>query len=193
VYSYRAPLRDIRFVVHDVLDIEDHYRAFGREELNKDLLEGILEEGARFAETVLAPTNRVGDEKGLRLEGGNVYTPPGFKEAYDRYCVPETGQIFYEGGFANFHLHPPTEVHFKNGERAPLLIVGADADHTVPAKLSKAQYKKYEHSPAQTDYLEFAGRPHLHMVADDWEEVAEAVAGWVDGVLAAPPAAMQEA
>ncbi|HXZ57263.1 MAG TPA: alpha/beta hydrolase [Gaiellaceae bacterium] len=123
----------------------------------------------------------------------NTFTPEKAKEAYDRYCVPETGQIFYEGGFANFHLHPPTEVHFKKGERAPLLIVGADADHTVPAKLSKAQYKKYEHSPAQTDYLEFAGRPHLHMVADDWEEVAEAVAGWVDGVLAAPPAAMQEA
>jgi len=55
VYSYRAPLRDIRFVVHEVLDLEQHYRSFGREELNKDLLEGILEEGARFAETVLAP------------------------------------------------------------------------------------------------------------------------------------------
>jgi hypothetical protein len=34
--------------------------------------------------------------------------------AYDRYAVPETGQIFYEAGFANFHLHPPTEVHFKS-------------------------------------------------------------------------------
>jgi len=123
----------------------------------------------------------------------NTFTPEKAKEAYDRYCVPETGQIFFEAGFANFHLHPPTEVHFKMAERAPLLIVGADEDHTVPAKLSKAQYKKYEKSPAQTDYLEFAGRPHLHMVADDWEEVAEAVAGWVDGVLAAPPAAMQEA
>jgi pimeloyl-ACP methyl ester carboxylesterase len=123
----------------------------------------------------------------------NTFTPEKANEAYDRYCVPETGQIFFEAGFANFHLHPPTEVHFKMAERAPLLIVGADEDHTVPAKLSKAQYKKYEKSPAQTDYLEFAGRPHLHMVADDWEEVAEAVAGWIDGVLAAPPAAMQEA
>jgi pimeloyl-ACP methyl ester carboxylesterase len=123
----------------------------------------------------------------------NTFTPEKAKEVYDRYCVPETGQIFFEAGFANFHLHPPTEVHFKMAERAPLLIVGADEDHTVPAKLSKAQYKKYEKSPAQTDYLEFAGRPHLHMVADDWEEVAEAVAGWVDGVLAVPPAAMQEA
>ena len=88
---------------------------------------------------------------------------------------PKTGQIFYEAGFANFHLHPPTEVHFKNGERALLLIVGADADHTVPTSLSKAQYRRYERSPARTDYLEFAGRPHLHMAAPDWQEVAAAV------------------
>jgi hypothetical protein len=82
VHSYRAPLRDFRFVVHEVLDFEDHYRSFGREELNRELLEGVLEEGARFAETVLAPTNRVGDEHGVKLEDGKVITPPGFKEAY---------------------------------------------------------------------------------------------------------------
>ena len=86
MYSYRAPLRDIRFVVHEVLDFEQHYRSFGREELNRDLLEGILEEGARFAETVLAPTNRIGDEHGLQFEDGQVRTPPGFKEAHQRYC-----------------------------------------------------------------------------------------------------------
>jgi len=79
VYSYRAPLRDIRFVVHEVLDLEEHYRSFGREDLNRDLLEGILEEGARFAESVLAPTNRIGDEHGLRFEDGKVFTPPGLK------------------------------------------------------------------------------------------------------------------
>ncbi|MGB5101846.1 MAG: acyl-CoA dehydrogenase C-terminal domain-containing protein [Steroidobacteraceae bacterium] len=107
--SYRAPLRDIRFVVHEVLDFEDHYRSFGREELNRDLLEGILEEGAKFAETVLAPTNRIGDEHGLRFEDGKVYTPPGFKEAYDRYCQdgwntmtadPEWGGQGLPAGFA---------------------------------------------------------------------------------------------
>jgi len=109
VYSYRAPLRDIRFVVHDVLDFEDHYRSFGRTELTHDLLEGILEEGARFAEDVLAPTNRVGDEHGVRFEDGKVHTPPGFKEAYDRYCQdgwitmtasPRWGGQGLPGGFA---------------------------------------------------------------------------------------------
>src|SRR5207253_2952936 len=88
----------------------------------------------------------------------NTFSPEDAAAAYERYAVPETGQIFYEAGFANFHLHPPTEVHFKNKERAPLLIVGADNDQTVPASLAKAQFKKYEHSPAKADYLEFAGR-----------------------------------
>ena len=86
MYTYRAPLRDIRFVVHEVLDFEQHYRSCGRQELNRELLEGILEEGARFAEDVLAPTNRTGDEHGLTFVDGQVQTPPGFKEAYERYC-----------------------------------------------------------------------------------------------------------
>ena len=58
--------------MHDVLDFEDRYRSYGRDDLNRDLLEGILEEGARFAEDVLAPTNRVGDEHGLVFKDGRV-------------------------------------------------------------------------------------------------------------------------
>jgi hypothetical protein len=116
----------------------------------------------------------------------NTFSPEDAAAAYERYAVPETGQIFYEAGFANFHLHPPTEVHFKNADRAPLLIVGAAEDHTVPAALAKAAYERYEPSAARTDYLEFAGRPHLHMVASDWQEVAEAIDSWLDGVLDAP-------
>jgi pimeloyl-ACP methyl ester carboxylesterase len=109
----------------------------------------------------------------------NTFTPEDAKAAYNRYYVPETGQIFYEAGFANFHLHPSTEVHFKNEHRAPLLIVGATEDKTVPASLSKKQYEKHEQSSAQTDYLEFEGRPHLMMSADGWEEIAGAIETWV--------------
>jgi alpha-beta hydrolase superfamily lysophospholipase len=111
--------------------------------------------------------------------------------AYERYAVPETGQILYEAGFANFRLHPPTEVHFKNAERAPLLIVGADKDNTVPASVSRAQYKKYERSPATTEDLEFEGRPHLFMVGEGWDEVAASIDSWLDGVLEAAEAAPQ--
>ncbi len=118
----------------------------------------------------------------------NTFTPEAAKDAYERYAVPETGQILYEAGFANFHLHPPTEVHFKNGERAPLLIVGNEKDHTVPASVAKKQYEKYQSSPAQTDYIEFAGRPHLAMVGEGWEEVAGGIETWLSGVLVAEPA-----
>jgi len=79
-------------------------------------------------------------------------------------------------------------VHFKNADRAPLLIVGAEDDQTVPASLSKAQFKRYERSPARTDYLELEGRQHLFMIGAGWEEAAAAIASWLDGVLAQAPA-----
>jgi alpha-beta hydrolase superfamily lysophospholipase len=118
----------------------------------------------------------------------NTFSPEEAKAAYEKYAVPESGQIFYEAGFANFHLHPPTEVHFKKDDRAPLLIVGAERDNTVPASLSRKQYEKYEKSAAQTDYLEFEGRPHLLMAAEGWEEVAAAIESWIERVLGPSPA-----
>ena len=112
----------------------------------------------------------------------NTFAPEAAAEAYERFYVPETGHIFYEAGFANFHLHPPTEVHFAKAERAPLLIVGAEKDNTVPASLSRKQFAKYEKSSAQTDYTEFAGRSHLMMAGEGWEEVAEGIETWIGGV-----------
>ena len=113
----------------------------------------------------------------------NTFTPEDAAAAYERYAVPESGQVFYEAGFANFRMDPPSEIDFENGERAPLLIVGLTEDHTVPASVAKKQYKKYERSPARTDYVEFEGRPHLLMAADGWEEVAGSIDSWLDGVL----------
>src|SRR5437764_12767693 len=55
----------------------------------------------------------------------NTFPPDDAAAASGRYAVPETGQIFYEAGFANSHPHPPTELHSKRAERAPLHIVGA--------------------------------------------------------------------
>jgi alpha-beta hydrolase superfamily lysophospholipase len=74
-------------------------------------------------------------------------------------------------------------------DRAPLPIVGAEKDHTVPASVSAAQYRKYEKSPARTEYLEFAGRPHLYVVGEGWEEVADAIEGWLQRVREVEPTA----
>jgi hypothetical protein len=118
----------------------------------------------------------------------NTFSPDDAKAAYERYAVPESGQIFYEAGFANFRLHPPSDVHFKNDDRAPLLIVGLGEDHTVPASLSKRQYEKYERSTAQTDCIEFDGRPHLGMASEGWEEIASELDSWLEQVLEGVPA-----
>ncbi|MDE0929851.1 MAG: acyl-CoA dehydrogenase N-terminal domain-containing protein, partial [Halioglobus sp.] len=61
--DYKAPVRDIRFVVNELLESEKvHQKLPGYEEATEDLMNAIIDEGARFAENVLAPLNRVGDE-----------------------------------------------------------------------------------------------------------------------------------
>lgn len=85
--SYKAPLTDIRFALHDVLGVESVLQRLGKDDASRDVIDAILEEGARFSETVLAPLNSVGDEIGCSFDKatGAVTTPPGFKEAYQQY------------------------------------------------------------------------------------------------------------
>jgi alkylation response protein AidB-like acyl-CoA dehydrogenase len=80
---YRAPVRDMRFVLHDVLDISQHGHLPGFVDADMDTVDAILEEGAKFCEGVLAPLNKIGDEQGcVRDAEGNVKTPDGFTEAF---------------------------------------------------------------------------------------------------------------
>jgi len=85
--TYKAPLRDMRFVMEDVLDYDRHYASLpGCEELNLDLVNAILEEASKFSEEILAPLNAVGDQEGCQMrEDGEVKTPTGFREAYQQY------------------------------------------------------------------------------------------------------------
>ena len=85
--EYKVPLNDIQFCLNDVLGYEEHYANLpGGEEFNAELVDAVLEEGAKFCEQELAPLNAVGDEQGCRLEDGEVFTPEGFREAYAAYC-----------------------------------------------------------------------------------------------------------
>jgi hypothetical protein len=84
--TYTAPLREYRFLLKDVLDIERYSNLPGFSDAPIDLIEQILEEGAKFCEGVLAPLNKVGDEHGCkRHDDGSVETPPGFKDAYKQF------------------------------------------------------------------------------------------------------------
>ena len=84
--AYKAPLREFRYVLHDVLGASARYRALGRDDINPELIDGVLESAARFAEDVIAPTNEAGDRVGVRrTDDGRVITPPGFAEAYRQY------------------------------------------------------------------------------------------------------------
>ncbi len=86
MHAYKAPLREIRFVIHEVLQAADHYRELGREDINAELMDSIFDECARFSEDVVAPTNEAGDVVGVRREDdGRVIAPPGFAEAYRQY------------------------------------------------------------------------------------------------------------
>jgi alkylation response protein AidB-like acyl-CoA dehydrogenase len=81
--TYTAPLREYRFLLKDVLDIERYSNLPSFSEAPIDLIDQVLEEGAKFCEGVLAPLNKVGDEHGCkRNDDGSVETPPGFKDAY---------------------------------------------------------------------------------------------------------------
>ena len=88
--SYKAPLRDLRFVMHEVLKAGDALKAMPyyaqNETADTDLMDQVIEEAARFAENELAPLNAVGDQEGcVRDAEGNVKTPTGFKAAYTKY------------------------------------------------------------------------------------------------------------
>ena len=95
--SYSAPLADMRFVLEEVAELDELARLPGYEAASPDLVEAILGEAAKLAETELAPLNQPADRAGSVLENGVVRTPSGFREAYARYV---------EGGWNGLAFDP---------------------------------------------------------------------------------------
>ncbi|WP_140626000.1 acyl-CoA dehydrogenase C-terminal domain-containing protein [Methylibium rhizosphaerae] len=115
--TYTPPLRDMQFVMHEVLNVVDELKALPKHaEVDADTINAVLEEGGKFAAEVVFPLNQSGDEEGCTLDKATheVKAPKGFKEAYAKYveggwpalsCDPEYGgqglpvtlnQCFYE-------------------------------------------------------------------------------------------------
>ena len=98
--DYRAPLREIDYLLRDVFDAEAHYAALeGGEPVSLELVDTIVRAAAEFAEQEIAPLFRTSDEQGCRFENGRVVTPDGFAAAFRAYA---------EGGWQS--LTAPVEV-----------------------------------------------------------------------------------
>ena len=130
--TYRAPLRDMQFVLKELAGLDDVAKLPGYEETG-DVIDAILEEAATFASEVLDPINQSGDKEGCTWRDGEVTTPKGFKEAYAQFAkagwigLPVADE-FGGQGLPQLMLGPTLEmwnaanVGFANG---PLLNQGA--------------------------------------------------------------------
>lgn len=98
--QYVAPLRDMQFVLHEFLNVTEEFKNLPKyEEIDADIINQVLEEGAKFTQEVLFPLNHSGDREGCHFSAADktVTTPKGFKEAYKQYV---------EGGWAALACDP---------------------------------------------------------------------------------------
>jgi acyl-CoA dehydrogenase len=124
---FKAPVDDTLFILNDVLGYERYMNLPGFADASPDIVEAILQEGARISEEVMLPLNQVGDQEGCtRHDDATVTTPKGFKEAYKQYC---------EGGWLG--LAAPTEF---GGQGLPYALHVAVGEYMSSANLSFMMY-----------------------------------------------------
>ena len=142
---YEAPLRDMRFVLHELhgLDRINALPAFA--EATPDVVDGVLEEAARLTAEVILPLNASGDLEGCALENGVVRTPAGFREAYD---------LFRAGGWPSLAGDPTF-----GGQGLPECVNKLVEEMICAANLSFSLYPGLTHGAAKA--LEVHGSPEL--------------------------------
>jgi alkylation response protein AidB-like acyl-CoA dehydrogenase len=85
MYDYKAPLKEMQFVIEELAELSALTELPGYEDANDDLVEAILEQAGKFAEEVIAPLNQSGDVHGTFIENGQVISPPGFMDAFKQF------------------------------------------------------------------------------------------------------------
>ncbi|WP_011296113.1 acyl-CoA dehydrogenase [Cupriavidus necator] len=122
--TYRAPLKDMLFVMNELAELEAVGQLPGFEEATPETAQAVLEEAAKFNEQVVAPLNRAGDLDPSSWKDGVVTTTPGFKDAFRQ---------FGEGGWQGV-MHPQEF----DGQGLPRLIAAACIEMLHSANLSFA-------------------------------------------------------
>ena len=128
--SYTAPIKDLQFVLHDVLKISEQ-PIDGFDELDRDFTAAVLEEAGKLASEVLAPLNAVGDTEGCTLENGTVRTPTGFKAAFDQ---------MRSGGWTSVDCDPAY-----GGQGLPYALHTATQEPQVSANMAFNMYQGLTH------------------------------------------------
>ena len=128
--SYIAPLKDMQFLLHDVLKVQQSDIP-GYADLDPDFTGAILAEAGKLASDVLAPLNAVGDTEGCRLENGVVYTPTGFKDAFEQVKA---------GGWNGLDL--PEDI---GGQNLPYVVGTAVGEIFVAANMAFNMYQGLTH------------------------------------------------
>lgn len=132
---YDAPVRDMRFILNDVLDIHSYNNLSGFSELSEDLVDAILTEGAKFTKEVMHPLNVVGDTQGVvRNSDGSVKTPDGFPEAY---------KALTEGGWTSLDANPEF-----GGQGLPHVLGVAVNEMLSSSNMAFAMYPGLTHGAA---------------------------------------------
>lgn len=125
--NYNAPVRDMQFVIHELLKIDRYVATLpGFAEATPETVAAILAEAARLSEDVLQPLNAIGDREGCRLENGVVFTPPGFKDAYTAVA---------EGGWPSLIGHPDY-----GGQGLPYVLGLAVSEMMASANMAFTMY-----------------------------------------------------
>ena len=135
--SYSAPVKDIKFILQNVLKIHNS-EIPGYGDLDNDYLNAILEEASKISSEVLAPLNAIGDKHGCRFENGIVYTPPGFKEAFNQ---------LKDGGWTGIDC----DIKF-GGQGLPYLISIAVGEMFASANMALGMYHGLTHGAYSAIY-----------------------------------------